>query len=247
MSSDVFATQTSDSTESVLDALVGEGKKFDTAEELAKGKLASDNHIAQIEAENASLKAQLEADNKVREQGASVQELLDTVKANQANSSEQGQTMSNEELATMVKTVMSDEKSAETKATNRSQGNELVLKLAEGSVDTARHLVAQRAEALGMTPAALASVSESSPAAFAELMAGAKSTTQATGSPQALPGQMNTDVYGTSRQLEIDGFKTKAWFDGQKKEMGHVKYVQSPIINKELRRSINGLGERFNN
>ena len=249
MSDDVFVAPTSDAGNegSVLDALVGAGKKFDTAELLAKGKLAADNHIATIEAENADLKAKLAAGEAASDKGASVQELLDTIKATQAKSSEQGKTVSNDELAEMVRTVVSDDKVSDTKASNRSQGNALVLKLAEGSVDTARLLVAQRAEALGMTPAALASVSESSPTAFKELMEGAKPNPQANGSMQGLPGQMNTEVQGDTRLLEIDGFKTKAWFDAQKKEMGHVKYVQSPVINKELRNSINGLGERFNN
>lgn len=246
--SDVFDTKTEGTVEGVLDALVGEGKKFSTTEDLAKGKLAADNHIATIEAENARLKAQLDADKKASEKEASVKELIDTVKAAQAEGSTQGKTLSAEELAAMVKTVMKDEKSADTKAANRSRGNELVLKLAEGNVDTARLLVAQRAEALGMTPAALAAVSESSPQAFTELMAGAKSNPQSSGSPQGLDGKQRTDTSGDqTRALEIDGFKTKAWFDQQKKELGHAKYVLSPQINNELRKSINGLGERFNN
>lgn len=247
MSVDVFAKTDGDNEGSVLDALVGEGRKFGSVEDLAKGKLESDNHISTIEAENATLKEQLAAINKEGGQAASIKELLDTIKATKSESSEGGKPMSSEELAQMVKTVMQDEQTSTTKESNRSQGNELVLKLAEGNVDTARLLVAQRAEALGMTPAALASVSETSPLAFAELMSAAKPNPQSDGSTNVLPGVRQDVLGGNTRALEIDGFKTKAWFDAQKKEMGHVKYVQSPLINNELRKSINGLGERFNN
>jgi hypothetical protein len=47
--------------------------------------------------------------------------------------------------------------------------------------------------------------------------------------------------------MEIEGFKTKAWFDAQKKEIGHVKYINDRNIQQELTRSMNGLRERFNN
>jgi len=44
---------------SALDILVGEGKKFKTVEDLARGKLAADTHIQQLEAENAQARNEL--------------------------------------------------------------------------------------------------------------------------------------------------------------------------------------------
>lgn len=246
---DVFDTKTDggNSEENLLDALVGEGRKFKTVEELAKGKLNADNHIESIEQENAKLKLQNAELQQAQAKADSVTDLLEAVRNQSKESSEGAATMTSEELAQMVKTVMKDEKSAETKAFNRSQGNSLVLKLADGNVDTARLLVAEKAEALGMTPQALATLSESSPSAFAELMSTIKPNPKSDGSTNNLPGKRTEYLDGNTRQLEIDGFKTKAWFDGQKKEMGHVKYIQSPQIQSELRKSISGLGDRFNN
>lgn len=45
-----------------LEALVGEGKKYATVEDLAKSRLAADDHIARIEAENAEYRAGLQRD-----------------------------------------------------------------------------------------------------------------------------------------------------------------------------------------
>ena len=47
-------------TNSFLDQLVGEGKKFANIEDLAKGKLNSDEHIDKLENENQRLRQELD-------------------------------------------------------------------------------------------------------------------------------------------------------------------------------------------
>jgi len=247
MTTDVFATD--QGSESVLDTLVGEGKKFADAEALAKGKATSDAHIKTIEQENAALKEQLEAATLASGKSASVEELMEAIqKANaEKQSSEGGKTMSAEELQEVIKSTLQAEKTADTKAANRAIGNELVLKAVEGNVEAARALVAERAAAVNMTPAALAELSENSPEAFATLI-DPKTVAATSGSTAALPHArteaLNQDA---SRPLEIEGFKTKAWFDAKKAEVGHVKYINDQAIQQELTRSMNGLRERFNN
>jgi len=246
MSDDVFAAD--QGSVSALDALVGEGKKFADAEALAKGKAQADEHISTVEQENATLKEQLEAATLAAGKTAPVEELLAAIKeANTTQqSSEGGQTMSADELQDVIKSVLQTEKSAETKATNRAKGNALVLKAVDGDVEAARALVAERAGTLGMTPAQLAELSEDSPEAFATLI-DPKTSTPSSGSPTSLPHVNVEGLNQDSRPLEVEGFKTKAWFDAKRKEVGHVKYINDPSIQGELTRSMNGLGERFNN
>lgn len=242
MSDDVFADDKS--ANSVLDALVGEGKKFGNVEELAKGKQASDEHIATVEQENAELKEKLEAAAKE----GNVAELLEAVKQAAANTgdSDAGQTMSTEELTEVIRSVVQGDSAADTKATNRQKGNELVLKKVDGNVEAARALVAERATALGMSTQALAELSETSPSAFAALIDPDGSTASSGGLSQ-LPG-VRTDVLDQNAPvLELEGYKTKAWFDAKRKELGHVKYLNDQSIQIELTKSMNGLGERFNN
>jgi hypothetical protein len=242
MSDDVFATDQGSSEVSALDALVGEGKKFDNVEALAKGKAESDEHIARIEQENAELKGKLGTGTKE----ATLAELIEAVKAQSKEGSEGETTMSTEDLVKTIKDELAADSEADTKAANRATGNALVLEKTEGNVEAARLLVAERAAAVGMTPAALAGLSETSPQAFAKLIEGDGSTASS-GSPTILPSH-STDVLDSSAPvMEIEGFKTKAWFDAQKKEIGHVRYINDRNIQRELSRSMNGLGERFNN
>jgi hypothetical protein len=243
MSDDVFATDQSGSEGSVLDTLVGEGKKFDNVEALAAGKQKADEHIAQIEQENAELKTKLEQGGNKE---ATLAELIEAVKAQAKEGAEGDETMSTEDLVKTIKNELAADSEADTKAANRAKGNALVLEKVEGNVEAARALVAERAAAVGMTAAKLAELSETSPIAFAKLIEGDGSTASS-GSTTILPGQ-NTDVLDSGAPvMELDGFKTKAWFDAQKKEKGHVKWLNDRSIQRELARSMNGLGERFNN
>jgi hypothetical protein len=245
MVDDVFA---GDQTgKGVFDTLVGDGKKFDNAEALAAGKLKADEHISTIEQENATLKEQLAADGSTKEKETKMSDLLDAIKeANAKEGSEGGQTMSTEELEQLVRKVVAGDRGIETKDSNRAKGNELVLKLVDGNVEAARQLVTERGTALGMSPEAMRDLSEQSPSAFAALISPDKSTASS-GDLSILPS-VNTDVLnGNAAPLEVDGFKTKAWFNAKKTEVGHVKYLNDQSIQRELTRSMNGLGERFNN
>lgn len=247
MAEDVFATDQGSSEESALDALVGEGKKFGDVEALAQGKAKSDAHIATIEQENATLKGQLESLTQQETKETQVKDLLDAVKAGAKEGSEGGQTMSQEELTKVVQDIYQGEKSADTKAANRAKGNSLVLGKVEGNVEAARTLVAERAQALGMSVEALAGLSETSPDAFAALITQGDSTANSSGSLQQLPNQSMDALNSSAPVLEADGFKTKAWFDAKRKEVGVAKYINDPSIQGELVKSMNGLGERFNN
>ena len=154
--------------------------------------------------------------------------------------------MSTEELQEAVRSIVETDKTADTKAANRAIGNELVLKRVDGNVEAARALVTERAAALGMSPSKLAELSEESPSAFASLIDPTASAA-ISGHTASLDG-IRTDVLGdTGPVLEVEGFKTKAWFDAKRKEVGHVKYLNDGAVQRELVRSINGLGERFDN
>lgn len=245
MSDDVFAVTDS---ESVLDTLVGEGKKFSSVEELAKGKAQSDEHISTVEQENADLKTQLEELQKGTASKQTIEDLIKAVEDSKAGqqSSDGERPMSTEELQEAVRSIVETDKTADTKAANRAIGNELVLKRVDGNVEAARALVTERAAALGMSPSKLAELSEESPSAFASLIDPTASAA-ISGHTASLDG-IRTDVLGdTGPILEVEGFKTKAWFDAKRKEVGHVKYLNDGAVQRELVRSINGLGERFDN
>ena len=250
---DVFG---GDPTKTVLDELVGEGKKFKTVEDLAAGKKAADDHIAGIEQENSTLKQELDRLKSSGDTETRMADLVDAVRKAQGKKDESNEgeqtALSQEELIETIRSVVQGDKQATTKASNRQIGNELVLKLVDGNADAARQLVTERAEALGMSPKALAELSETSPDAFASLI-GTSGSTGNSGSTASLPKHRTDALYnGSDRPMELVGddgasYKTKAYFDAKKKELGHVKYLNDQQTQRELAKSINGLGSRFSN
>lgn len=242
MSEDVFDVETQDNDKSVLETLVGEGKKFADAEALAKGKLSADEHIRKIEEENETLRKKIEevGDNKL-----SFKDIVEALKETKSTEGDsEGETITEEDILKLVRKTVAGDRQAETRATNRRKGNELVLQLVEGNVEAAKQLVAERASQLGMSTKSLAELSETSPSAFATLMKG--ESTGSSGAPSQL-NRVNTQALDKGgKPMEKDGYKTKSWFDAKRKEMGRVKYLASQEIQKELSRSIAGLGSRFN-
>lgn len=249
MSDDVFTPTEGNESKSVLDELVGDGKKFDSVEALAQGKIKADEHISKVEQENADLRSKLEGLQETQKGETKMEDILDAVKAAMTTQQEDSKdkTLSEEELTDIVRSVINKEKLTDTKESNRAKGNELVLGLVDGDVEAAKKLVTERANALGTTPQRLRELSEESPDMFAQLIKGGDSTHSSGGTSQ-LPGSRTDVLESNQAVMERNGFKTKAWFDAKRKELGRVKYLNDPHIQGELARSIANLPlEQFNN
>lgn len=247
MTDDVFTEDQSGGTESALETLVGDGKKFTDVEGLAKGKMESDSHITKLETENADIKERFEKLQKEKGTEYTVADLMKAVKdATTTEGSEGEQTqLSPEELQKVIKTVVEGEKQADTKAANRALGNKLVLGKVDGNVEAAKALVAEQAAKLGIAPAKLAELSEESPQAFAKLFGIDPSTASSQGTA-ALPGVKTGDL-DTGPVLEVEGHKTKSYFDAKRKEMGNAKFLNDTSLQSEMLKAAQALGlERFN-
>lgn len=248
MSDDVFAQTKGDDGESVLDKLVGDGKKFDSVEALALGKIKADEHISNVEQENADLRSKLEEIQNTKSGETKMDDILDAVKQAMTTKQEDSddKTLSEDELTDLIRNVLNKEKLTDTKEANRAKGNELVLKLVNGDVEAAKKFVTDRAVELGTTPQRLRELSEESPDMFAQLIS--PKGTHSSGGTSTLPGARSEALEHNNAVMERNGFKTKAWFDAKRKEVGRVKYLNDPHIQAELARSIANLPlEEFNN
>jgi len=249
---DVFETadqggETEGSTEdNPLETLVGEGKKFKTVEELARGKLEADRFIEKLKEENHMALEELQKLQGNKDDSAKVADLIAAVKeaAAQQQDSDGNNQMSEDALSEKIREIMQGESAKETAKRNRERGNELVLSKVGGDVEAAKIFVAERARELGLTPAKLAELSEISPDAFAKLI-DAKSSTSSSGTvklqgsnPRAMDAHVNTET--------IDGHHTKAYYDRLRQEMGTMKYLQDRKLQKRYLDDAMALGERFN-
>jgi len=243
MTNDIFSgDQSGNEGTSALEALVGEGKKFTDAEALAKGKQESDAHIKTLEEENAALKAAKEGEP----EGKTISDLIDTIKASQQTKPKEGdQPMSDEELQEKVRAIVSGDSAVAQATTNRELGNSLVLSKVGGDVEVAKAYVAEKAAQLGMTPESLATLSEQSPKAFAELM-GLDSTPASKGT-STLPGINTQTNLQPNVVLEVDGHKTKAHYDELRKKMGVKKWLNDTALQSAMARDATALGAKFNN
>ena len=243
MSDDVFGTApTGEQSSSLIEQLVGEGKKFATVEDLAKGKLEADSFIEQLQGENKLTREQLiELEGKTNKQ-ATIAELIDVVKGSTQQGTEEGnQPLSDEILSKKIEEILGSKNEEQTRDSNFKQANQAVLDKVNGDVEAANSYVAERAKQLGTSVEKLKSLGEESPAAFRELM----KLDPSTGSPGV------TSIGGVTPPQDtpqvIDGHKTKAYYDHLKKEIGPQKYWSDTKIQAQYLKDATALADRFNN
>jgi predicted nucleic acid-binding Zn-ribbon protein len=247
MSDDVFTpTEGDDSQDNPLSQLVGEGKKFSTAEELARGKLEADKHISQLENEMKMIREQMAELESKKVKETTVSDLMETIKkANAKAESEGNQPISEEDLRKTVQDIMEGRLEEQTRAENRARANKAVLDKVGGDVEAAKAYVAERAKELNMSVESLQTLSEDSPSAFLKLIGQEAQP----GSPgvSGIHGAANTaSMDGTARQEVIDGHHTKVYYDKLKAELGPRKYWLDPKIQAQYSKDAMALGERFN-
>lgn len=242
---DIFETKTDgeNTEQSILDELVGEGKKFKTVEDLAKGKLESDAFIEQLEGENKTVREKLAELEGASGESATVADLIKAVRDADAKSGETSEVtnLTDEELAEKVRSIMHGESEAQTRARNREQANQSVLEKVGGDEVAAKTYLEERARQLGLTVAALGELGERSPTAFAELM-NSKLPVNAP-SVSSIRGQ-NTQTEARNAEV-IDGHHTKAYYDRLKKEIGPAKFWNDPKIQGAYYKDALALGDRF--
>jgi hypothetical protein len=162
---------------SVLGDLVGDGRKFNDVEALAKGKLEADKFIEQMKQENASLKADLEKQTyklgvtaKMEEMASEpTTELLDPNNNMSGTSNTANTQLSSSEAnieSLVEQTLMKREQQSVTK--NNIAVVEAELEKAYGTEAAAT--VQQKAAELGLSLSELQGMAAKSPAAFMQLL-----------------------------------------------------------------------------
>lgn len=152
----------------VIDQLVGEGKKFKTQEDLARGKLESDQFIAQLQRELAGLREDLNQRVRMEELLERLEETRsnDGTNSNETNHSS-GERPNDPDLETLINKTISKREQQNTANQNVAE----VRKALEGyfGEDYEAKLKA-KAEELSLPIAELNDLAKKSPKAFLELV-----------------------------------------------------------------------------
>ncbi len=226
---------------SVLGDLVGEGRKFNDVEALAKGKVEADRFIEQMKQENSALKADLEKQsyklgvtNKMEEMAsASPTELLDPNNNNGGTSNTANtQPMSSEaNIESLVEQTLK-KRELENAAKSNIAVVEAELEKAYGT--EASSAVQQKASELGLPLSELQSMAAKSPSAFMQLMGQS--------APQFSPmvqGSIRTE--GSTMQASSE--KDFGYYQKLRRENSSLYY--KPSTQRAMMADADRLGDKF--
>lgn len=213
MTDDVFNEDDNvNDSDTFLDQLVGEGRKFKSAEDLARGKAESDRYIEQ-------LKTELENQKRLNEE--KFDELLRTVKNKSAQTAEGNNSQTPDshinssrpsdvdntspndaggDLESLVKKTLKEQQDLTRKEANVQAVNQ---KLAEMYGEKAASVVKTRAEEMDMSLSSLKQMAETSPKAFLKLIAGEESKSTGLSGVQS---RVNTESLGVSKPNSEQGW-----------------------------------------
>jgi hypothetical protein len=229
---------------SSLAELVGPDKKYKTLDDLARSRVEADRFIEQLKEENEIARKELESLGKAQHSEATVKDLMKLMREGRNSTEEGNHPESEEEFSKRVLDIIKGDAQARTRARNREQGDKLVLDMVKGDVEAKERVLASRAAELGISKDRLLAVSEESPNAFAKLIG--TEQRQLSQSPTAMESMRGTE-FNQGPVMEVDGHKTKAYYDNRRKEMGVAKYISDKKLMAQILKDRTALGERFYN
>jgi hypothetical protein len=225
---DLFAEDQSANTEqeavNPLDSLVGEGKKFSTVEDLAKGKTESDAHIAKIEDEALELRkkiAELESAQAESKTFSDVISAIDSKGQGEANHA----SLTSEQVASLINEQLNNRSAADQASTNRDSVNSAVLAKFQGDAGKAKAFIASRASEVGVSTEQLKQMSEQTPQVVTRLL-GINDT-----QPQN-PQSIGTGFRGDAG-VQSETTRNFRYYEGLRKEMGDAKYFRDITLQQQ--------------
>ena len=213
--SDVFQGDQGTNADELLAQLVGEGKKFKTVADLAKGKIESDQFIEQVKGENASLRNELSARD----------ELIATLQKNA-----QPGNADPSKIAELVNQVLDTRTEAQKRRDNLDK-SVATLEAELGTKEAVKQAIATKAAELGLSPEQLRVQAEASPVAFLTLM-GVKA-------PANAPAVSKGGTVAPSAQP----VRNAAYYSELRKTLGRKYY--EPAIQNEIFEARKKLGPDF--
>lgn len=233
-----------------LEDLVGEGKKFKTPEDLARGKLESDQFIERLKGELAGLRTELNTRqtleqlmDKMAQSGGSTDNSNQTTNNQTSNTNGDGtqnKSFTEDDVMRIVESKLSEAEKTRVQNTNLSlvrntlvekYGNDYVSKLKE----SASHL--------GVDENFLQDMAKNQPKAFLKLI----DSEAASGGTNAQQSSNSLFAPPTGQSIRSDfkptAGRTKAFYD-QLKAKNSSEYW-SPAIQNQMHKDALSLGEKF--
>lgn len=216
-----------------LSDLVGEGKKFATVEDLAKGKLESDRFIAQLQEELKGLRDASQRDHNAATNLAALQNEIASLKAKTNSPPEPSPNTKGEltqgQLEELVANAITKKEQERTVAQNIAMAQSQLVK-AYGSTEKAQEMLSVKAAEIGMSVPDLRAIAAKSPTAFLQII-GATTKTASDGpdfgtqklNPAALPLTNGQPKQGSA-----------AYYNKMRKEIGNKAFFSNVKLQQEI-------------
>lgn len=219
-----------------LAELVGEGKKFKTVEDLARGKAEADAFIARLQEEQAALRRELEARITVEEQIARMKQAPSQSVTTPASApdSTTSQTASLDEAAVeqLLNAKLTAREKAQRAEANKREVDAAILKAYGNDVAKAREYVAHVESQVGVKVADLAATS---PAAAIKLLG-------LDGRSGGLPAERSTQSTSAFSQSPQ---RNAAYYADLRKQMGNAKFYMDKRVQLQMHKDAQALGSAF--
>jgi len=245
-------------TDSTFDRLVGEGRRYRSPEELARGKLEADKFIEQLTGETKELRAELdrrlavEEALKRRQEGGSrgnagSQEADDYGYIDDASGSDRGSNENDQEpenLDEKINTALERRLAAEREQKNKDTVKEM-LTAEYGNLDHAAKAIRERASELNVSTQFLRDTATSSPEAFKRLMGVGEDTNEGGSAANKQPtSRVNSEALASGKG-SLGGARegTKAYYDQLRQENPRAYF--SPKVQMQMFEDRKRLGDDF--
>jgi hypothetical protein len=225
------STTASNAKDQAFPDLVGEGKRYATLEDLAKGKQEADAFIEQLKLENAQMREDLS-------KRPTLDDIQDIMKLQNENRGEPASEFNEEALTNIVTSQLSALKEQERAQSNVQAASD---KMVELYGDKAAEQVQAKANELGVTVEYLQGVAAKNPAIFYATM-GVSDTKAATNAGnQTAQGDSNTAQFNTNTV----GTKEGTWSYYEKMRREDSKKYFSPKVQNEMFKARKEMGADF--
>lgn len=242
MSADPNVVTTVQPVTSALATLVGDGKKFSSPEDLAKGKLESDAFITKLTTENRELRGMVgDLDKRLGVAEARVS-ILDRFEAPSSTGNQPGPANTQQPVTQTEKSLSEDDvekliERRENKSVQARNEREVDTVLLKQLGANAPAFLLQKAQDLGMEPGTLRQLAATSPRAFFNMIG-----IDPTQSPTGTVYNKGTSVGPSNKPAETRNY---AWYETKKAELGVKKFAMNTKIQSEMHKDMQNLGDAF--
>jgi len=188
--------------DSIVNELVGEGKKFKSIEALANGKLEADKFIENLKDENSRLEETVSTLKAQLDKALSIETLLTQTKQ-ETKMTDSQPTQPTQDLSALIKQALEEVKQNDIKEQNVKKAEELAKEIFG---EKAAEEVSNRVKSLGLNPDFVKSVAMQSPEAYANLLGlkkqEAKPQVSNNITPSSVTAPVNSEVSSLKSELE---------------------------------------------